>query len=147
MTWDEYSKAAAGTDWTKQSIEACAVHLNMEQDVSYLHYSPTWRAPLTLAKDDAATRWLPPLDEEGCASISSNFARRNDSAVEFVPPLNTTFSYKRPEIPRGSPHFVYPPLIAGHGYLIKARQTVPAWIGALLVIGGFAWFVLCALYV
>ncbi|KAF1958712.1 hypothetical protein CC80DRAFT_17784 [Byssothecium circinans] len=42
---------------------------------------------------------------------------------------------------------IYPPLITGHGRLLRARQTIPAWLGVLVVLGLFAWTVWCALHV
>ncbi|KAF2691427.1 hypothetical protein K458DRAFT_381284 [Lentithecium fluviatile CBS 122367] len=91
-----------------------------------------------------------PIDREALDEghrISSDPAaadNRVDSAIAVSPVLTAPIrTHLQPSF--DTHHFVYPPLITGHGHLVKARQTVPNWVGALVVVGGFAWIVGCAI--
>jgi hypothetical protein len=59
---------------------------------------------------------------------------------------NSPVELPRPGYTFPHQHRIIPPSIKGHGRLIIAHRTVPYWIGALLVIGTFAWAVWCAIY-
>jgi len=80
-------------------------------------------------------------------SSTSPHEQRIDSGFETSPvadrPPTRTHTYTSSE----GHHYVYPPLITGHGRLVRAKQTVPAWMGVLVVVGGVAWSVGCAIWV
>jgi hypothetical protein len=102
-----------------------------------------------LLQDHTLTNSPAPLEERRNSfnSVASSHGQRVDSGIEVSPvsdlPPSRTQTYTSFE----SHHFVYPPLITGHGHLVRARQTVPAWMGALIVVGGFVCLVGCAIYV
>jgi hypothetical protein len=86
------------------------------------------------------------LDEEhriSSRSTTTSQTHRLDSAVE-INPASPTRTYTN--APSEARYYVYPPLITGHGQLMRGRQTVPAWVGVLIIVGGFAWIVGCAFF-
>ncbi|KAF2643176.1 hypothetical protein P280DRAFT_547369 [Massarina eburnea CBS 473.64] len=86
------------------------------------------------------------VDEESRIESSSANSERVDSAVEISPTSPTTPT--RVQYTSFEPlHVLYPPLITGHGRLVRTRQTVPSWMGALVVISVLGWTVWCALHV
>ncbi|CAI6334461.1 unnamed protein product [Periconia digitata] len=86
------------------------------------------------------------FDEESLIESPSLRSPRShyhfDSAIE-ISPVSPCSGLIKPELIDSS-HFVYPPLITGHGRLVRARQTVPGWIGVLVIVGMLAWVIWCA---
>lgn len=112
--------------------------------------SPSLEAvPLTIALKETHPDSPNSLDEHrnSMSSGISSLGERIDSGVEVSPvsadPPTRTHTYTSFE----SRYVVYPPLITGHGRLVRARQTVPAWMGVLIVVGGFTMMVGFAIYV
>lgn len=75
---------------------------------------------------------------------STTSADCNDSGVMVSPadPSPPKYRYSHPQGRR-----IIPPSIKGHGRLIVAYRTVPYWGGVMVVIGCFAWAVVCAIYI
>jgi hypothetical protein len=68
----------------------------------------------------------------------------NDSGV-VVSPVDV--SPPKPLYAHPHGRRIIPPSIKGHGRLIVAHRTVPYWGGVMIVIGCFAWAVVCAVYI
>jgi hypothetical protein len=110
------------------------------------------KASLTLIFKGNSPSTLPkPLNECPTSPVSPgpSSEQRVDSGVvtspvSDAPPAPT---HHHNYAPLESRYYIYPPLITGHGRLVGARQAVPSWMGALVVVGGFACMVGCAIYV
>jgi hypothetical protein len=104
-----------------------------------------------MLKDDSPSALPKPLDERLTPPVSPapSSEQRVDSGVGVSPVSDAppTQTHHHNYAPLESWYYVYPPLITGHGRLVRARQTVPSWMGALVVVGGFACMVGCAIYV
>jgi hypothetical protein len=74
---------------------------------------------------------FPPRHQDSWSSEETS--ARVDSAVEISP--NTDEGY-RERVP-----LLVPP-ITGHG--VHVHQTVPAWLGSLIIVGVLAWTTACA---
>ncbi|PVH94568.1 hypothetical protein DM02DRAFT_633628 [Periconia macrospinosa] len=75
-------------------------------------------------------------------SHSSNPDYRFDSAIQVSPTssCSTLVKYKSVD----NSYFVYPPLITGHGRLVRARQTIPSYAGILIILAMLLWAFWCA---
>lgn len=88
----------------------------------------------------AVSSGSPPFKPVAYGSIETIDSSRSDSLLEASPAEQSRPDYATHQ------HRIIPPVIKGHGRLFVAHRTVPYWIGALLVMGAFAWAVLCAIY-
>jgi hypothetical protein len=90
----------------------------------------------------AATSESPPFKPLVYGSIVPiETTSRDDSLIDISPVERVRPGYTRPH-----QHRIIPPSIKGHGRLIVAHRTVPYFVGAIFVLGAFAWAVWSAVY-
>jgi hypothetical protein len=85
------------------------------------------------------------------AKIPSPLSPESDRIDSAIAIENSPVEYSRPEPsypqrtpgrlfnPRRESRAILPPLISGHGHLIRSRQTIPTWLGFLIVVGIVGW--------
>lgn len=90
------------------------------------------------------------------ARIPPSFSPEVDRIDSAVAIEHSPVEYARPdpEYPQGprrgffnrrrESRAILPPLISGHGHLIRSSQTVPTWLGFFIVVGIVGWACWCA---
>jgi hypothetical protein len=92
---------------------------------------------------DAGSSESPPFKPVVYGSIAPTETSSGEDTLIDVSPVERP----RPGYTRPHQHRIIPPSIKGHGRLIVAHRTVPYSVGALFVLGAFAWAVWTAIYV